>query len=148
MNLVKHILDDARKRLAVLDRGAPVCDAAAILTDKNTPLVIVCDGEGCAVGVVSSTDIVKVFARARGEAARSTAGAVMTSPFLSCDENRSLQSLWTTLSERNLRSIPVLDEAGKPLGIVYARDLARALLDEVTHEELLLRDYVLGIGYQ
>jgi len=26
--------------------------------------------------------------------------------------------------------------------------VARALLDEVTHEELLLRDYVLGIGYQ
>jgi CBS domain-containing protein len=47
-----------------------------------------------------------------------------------------------------VRSIPVLDEAGRPLGVVHARDVARALLDEVTHEELLLRDYVLGIGYQ
>lgn len=148
MNLVKHILDDARKRLAVLDCSAPVCDAAAILTDTNRPLVIVCDGEGCAVGVLSSTDIVKVFARKRSDAARETAESVMTRAFLSCDENRSLQSLWTTMGERSLRSIPVLDDAGKPLGIVYARDLARALLDEVTQEELLLRDYVLGIGYQ
>jgi CBS domain-containing protein len=148
MNLVKHILADARKRLAVLDSSAPVCDAAAILTDAGTPLVIVCDGEGRAVGVVSGTDIVKVFARKRSDAARETAEAVMTRSFLSCDENESLQSLWTTMGERSLRSVPVLDEAGKPLGIVYARDLARALLDEVTHEELLLRDYVLGIGYQ
>jgi CBS domain-containing protein len=148
MNLVKHILEDARRRLAVLGRDAPICDAAVHLTDPNTPLVIVCDDDGLAVGVLSSTDIVKVFARERIGAARLTTEAVMTRPFLSCDEGQSLQSLWTTMGERNLRSIPVLDDAGRPLGIVHARDLARVLLDEVTHEELLLRDYVLGIGYQ
>jgi CBS domain-containing protein len=148
MNLVKHILNDARQRLAILDCDASVCEAAGLLTDTNKPLVVVCDGDGLAVGVLSSTDIVKVFARERSGAARATAQAVMTRPFLSCNEDHSLQSLWTTMSEQNLRSIPVLDDEGRPLGIVYARDLARALLDEVTQEELLLRDYVLGIGYQ
>jgi CBS domain-containing protein len=148
MNLVKHILEDTRRRLAVLGCNASVCDAAAHLTDPNTPLVVVCDGDGRAVGVLSGIDIVKVFARERSHAAKATAEAVMTRPFLSCSEDQSLQSLWTTMSERNLRCIPVLDDAGRPLGIVYARDLARALLDEVTQEELLLRDYVLGIGYQ
>jgi CBS domain-containing protein len=59
-----------------------------------------------------------------------------------------LQSLWTEMGERSLRCVPVLDAAGRPFGIVHARDLARALLDEVTHEELMLRDYVLGIGYR
>jgi hypothetical protein len=34
------------------------------------------------------------------------------------------------------------------VGVVHARDLARALLEEVTEEEALLRDYVLGVGYQ
>jgi len=29
-----------------------------------------------------------------------------------------------------------------------ARDIARALLEEVENEEGLLRDYVLGVGYQ
>jgi CBS domain-containing protein len=148
MNLVKHILEDARRRLAVLRRDAPVCDAAGILTDANTPLVVVCDEEGRAVGVLSRIDVVKVFARERADAANVTADAVMTWPFLSCGESQSLQSLWTTMGERNLRSMPVLDDAGRPLGVVHARDLARALIDEVTHEELLLRDYVLGIGYQ
>lgn len=70
MNLVKHILEDARRRLAVLGRDASICDAAAHLTDANTPLVIVCDGDGLAVGVLSSTDIVKVLARQRIRAAR------------------------------------------------------------------------------
>jgi CBS domain-containing protein len=44
--------------------------------------------------------------------------------------------------------MPVIDDFGRPQGIVHARDLARALLEEVDEEELLLRDYVLGIGYQ
>jgi len=31
---------------------------------------------------------------------------------------------------------------------VHARDVAIALLDEVNYEEVLLRDYVMGVGYQ
>jgi hypothetical protein len=30
----------------------------------------------------------------------------------------------------------------------FTRATLRALLDEVTQEEVLLRDYVLGVGYQ
>jgi hypothetical protein len=33
-------------------------------------------------------------------------------------------------------------------GVVHARDVGSALLDEVTQKEVLLRDYVLGVGYQ
>jgi CBS domain-containing protein len=48
----------------------------------------------------------------------------------------------------NHRCAPVLDDSGRPRGVVQARDVARALLDEATTEEVLLRDYILGIGYQ
>ena len=51
MVLVKHILEGARERLAVLPRDALVRDAAAMLSTK-TPLVVICDHEGVAVGVI------------------------------------------------------------------------------------------------
>lgn len=148
MILVQHILKDARRRLAVLSREAPVCDAAEILVNANTPLVVVCDSEGIAVGVVSRTDIVKLFSRARGDAFNTNAEAIMTKPVYSCHVDQALQSVWATMSARCLRCAPVLDNARRPQGIVHARDIARALLDEVTNEEVLLRDYILGIGYQ
>jgi CBS domain-containing protein len=148
MNLVKHILENARRRLTVVGLDAPICDAARILIDPNTPLVVVCDGEGIAVGVISSIDLVRVLTRDDADAVRAKAESVMTRPIQSCDENQPLQALWETMGARSLRSVPVLDEAGRPRGVVHARDVARALLDEVTNEELLLRDYVLGIGYQ
>jgi len=148
MILVKHILEDARRRLAVLSPEAQVCDAAAILTNPDTPLVVICDREGVAVGVISKSNIVEAFARARGDALGINSGAIMTNSIVSCHFEQSLQVVWDTLNARSLRSIPVLDELGRPCGILHARDLARALLDEVEEEEVLMRNYFLGIGYQ
>ena len=148
MNLVKHILDEARRRLAVLSREALIAEAAGILANPDTPLVVVCDGQGIAVGVISKTDIMKALARARADAVKMSTGAIMTNPVLSCHVDQTLQQVWESMNTRSLRSVPILDDSGRPQGVVHARDLAHALLDEVNEEELLLRDYVLGVGYQ
>ena len=148
MTLVKHILEAARGRLVVLSEKALAPDAARILVNPNTRLVVVCDQEGIAVGVISQTDIIKLLARAGKEACETNAGAIMTRAMVSCPVEQPLQQVWTTLNARSLRCAPILDDAGRPLGIVHARDIARALIDEEMHEEELLRDYVMGIGYQ
>ena len=148
MVLVQHILEDARKRLVILGRDAPIAAAAAILVNPDTPLVVVCDSEGIAVGVVSKSDIIRAVARAHADAVKMTAGDLMTRSMLSCHMSQTLQGVWDTMSARSVRSVPVLDDSGRPQGVVHARDLARALLNEVGEEELLLRNYVLGIGYQ
>ena len=148
MVLIQHILEDARRRLAVLSREASVCDAADILANPNTPLVVVCDSEGIALGVVSRTDICKAFSRARGDAVNTTVEAIMTKSVFSCHVDQTVQSVWATMASRSLRCTPVLDDCRRPQGVVHARDMARALLDEATDEEVVLRDYVLGIGYQ
>jgi CBS domain-containing protein len=148
MALVKHILEDARKRLAVLNREALVAEAAAILANPNTPLIVVCDSEGVAVGVVSKSNIIRALAGGKADAVKMNTADVMTNPVLSCHVEQALQRVWDTMNARSVRSIPVLDDSGRPQGIVHARDLARTLLEEVDEEELLLRDYVLGIGYQ
>lgn len=148
MIFVKHILDTARARLAVLKRAAPVSDAAKILANPNTPLIVVCDEEGIAVGVLTRTDIVKLLAAARPDVCSASVDTIMTKLIVSCHLDQPAQEVWTTLKDRTLRCAPILDAAGQPQGVIHARDLALALLDEEAHEELLLRDYVLGIGYQ
>ena len=148
MTLVSHILEDARRRLAIVNRNASMVEVAAILADPKTPLAVVCDEAGVAIGVLSRMDVVKLFARATDASSTTNAGSAMTQSFLACNEDQSLQLAWDALSGRGLRCAPVLDGSGRPVGVVHARDLVRALLDEVTHEELLLRDYVLGVGYR
>src|SRR5438105_2375710 len=74
MILVKNILDSARKRLAVLSREASLLDAARILANRDTPLVVVCDSDGIAVGVISSSHVIKVLATAGVDALGFNAG--------------------------------------------------------------------------
>lgn len=148
MNLVQHIIEDAQRRLAVLGLGASITDIAKVLANPDTPLVVVCDSEGVALGVVSRADIVNALSRCGSEAINANAAALMIQPIHSCRAEQTLQSIWLSMGAGDHRCVPVLDEAGRPQGVVHARDVARALLDEVTNEEVLLRDYVLGIGYQ
>jgi len=72
MILVKHILEPARKRLAVLSQQASLFDAAQILAnqDTHTPLAVVCDSDGIAVGVIAPIHIVNVLATAASTRAR------------------------------------------------------------------------------
>ena len=147
MILVQHILETARERLAVLSPEASLCEAATILANPNTPLALVCNSEGALVGVIARGDIVRVLAGG-AEAVGLNAGAIMTNVVLSCHVDQTLQQVWDVMSARTLRCAPILDEHGKPQGVVHARDVAKALLGEVTEEEGLLRDYVLGVGYQ
>ena len=148
MFMIQHILEDARRRLAILGRDSTVVDAAAILADSNRPLVVVCDADGVAVGVVSRMDIVREFGRSRDAAVETNVDGIMTAEFFGCREDQPLNEMWSNLNAKGLRCAPLLDDSGRPLGVVHARDIARALIDEVTHEELSLRDYVLGIGYR
>ncbi len=148
MALVKHILEAARKRLAVLSREASLIDAARILANRDTPLIVVCDGDGIAVGVISTSHVVNALATAGIDALDLNAGAIMTKPILSCRVDENLEQVWAIMNSRTLPCAPILDDDGRAQGVLPARDVAIALLDEVTHEELLLRDYVIGVGYQ
>ena len=148
MILVKHILEAAQKRLAVLSREASIFDAARILANRDTPLVVVCDSDGIAVGVISSSHVIKLLGTAGADALGFNAGAIMTKPVLSCHVDETLQQVWAVMNSLTLPCAPILDNDGRAQGVLHARDVAIALLDEVNYEEVLLRDYVMGVGYQ
>ena len=150
MILVKHILEPARKRLAVLSLEASIFEVAQILAnqDTHTPLVVVCDSDGIAVGVISSGHVLDALATAGVDAVGFNAGAIMTKPLLTCHVDEYLQQVWAVMTSRTLQCAPILDDGGRAQGVLHARDVAIALIDEVNYEEVLLRDYVMGVGYQ
>ena len=51
------------------------------------------------------------------------------------------------MKERGLKNIPVVDQDSRPIGVLNARDALEVLLEEVEYEELLLREYVMCVGY-
>ena len=65
-----------------------------------------------------------------------------------CRPGDRLNEVWSVMKERHLKNIPIVDQDVRPLGVLNARDALEALLKEVEYEEVLLRDYVMCVGYR
>jgi CBS domain-containing protein len=145
--IVKTILPRALERLAVIEADAPVTAAAALMSKPHTDLVVVCD-QGHMVGVVTKTDIVRQIGRCIGAGCTAGVDSIMTRNVISCLADEKLINVWAVMRERGLQRVPIIDEARRPLGIIYAREALQALLSEAENEDELLRDYVSGVGYR
>ena len=68
----------------------------------------------------------------------------MTRDVTYCRTDDALLDVWSLMRERGLQRVPILNEARRPLGIIYAREALQALLSESEDEDELLRDYISG----
>ena len=145
---VESILPLALQRLIKIQMDASLADAAKLLSETHNALLVVCDPDGKMVGVITKTDIVRQIGRNLGSLNAVQAEAVMTREVTSCRSDDLVHDVLATMKERGLVHIPVVDELYRPSGVVNARDALQALLRDVTDEELLLRAYIMGIGYR
>lgn len=76
------------------------------------------------------------------------ASTVMTRDVVLCRPGDRLNEVWSVMKERHLKNVPIVDQDVRPLGALNARDALEALLEEVEYEEVLLRDYVMCVGYR
>ncbi|WP_281004775.1 CBS domain-containing protein [Mesorhizobium hawassense] len=135
-----------KARLMVIDASAAVQAAAHSLSKPGIGLVIVCDDDGAAAGVLSKSDLIRHLTSPRLPAP--PASALMTSPIVSCGPQDDLHAVYQTMASRSLQNLPVLDVGAKPIGILDIRDAMRALFREEEIEEQMLFNYVTGVGYR
>jgi CBS domain-containing protein len=144
---VEAILEPARKGLVTINDSAKLIEAARLLT-SGTDLVVVCDGGGALQGVVTKTDVVKQISVCQGATCMCPVSTVMTRDVALCRAADRLQDVTRIMKERQLKIMPVVDEHHRPIGVLTARAVLRALLNDAEYEEALLIDYVKGIGYR
>ena len=146
--IIERLMPVARERLATIKDKALLREAAKLLDDRDIKLVVVCNDKGTMVGVVTKTDIVRRISSCHGGGCTLAVATAMTQDVAYCHPDDLLQDIWSIMKERRLLHIPVVDQDFKPLGVLNARDALFALLEGVKHEEALLREYVMGIGYR
>lgn len=144
--LVERLLVSARERLVTITADAPMIEAAKLLR-AGTDLVVVSGPAGVLAGVITKTDVVGQISRCQGASCITAASSVMTREVVLCRPGDWLRDVWARMKERSVKNVPVVDQASRPLGVLNVRDVLQVLLDEVQDEEGLLRDYVMGVGY-
>jgi CBS domain-containing protein len=145
---IAGILPVARERLATIPYDAPLIEAATLLSRAEVNLVVVCDASNALAGVITRTDVVRQISHCAGNSCTTAVSAVMTRKVTCCRPGDLLTYVWSIMKQGGLKHVPIVDESARPLGVLYARDALQVLLREVEYEELLLRDYVMGVGYR
>lgn len=145
---VERILPAARRRLITISSKARVVEAARLLASETANLLVVRNDAGCMAGILTKTDIMHQIGQCRGCTCQLLVDAVMVRSPLCCEPADLLQPVWETMKIKGFREVPVLDNTDRPIGVVSARDALAALLEDVSHEEELLRDYVMSNGYR
>lgn len=145
---VSSIEATTRLRLATAGTDATVQDIAKLLSGSQISLVVVCTADGAMAGIITKTNLVQHVAKPSTVGAQSRAKDVMDTKVTSCFPDDDLEKVLAMMKARHLLHIPVLGEKGVPLGVINTHDALGAMLIDEKYEEALLRDYVLGVGYQ
>ena len=108
-----------------------VSEAARRMAERNVGSIVVVDGDGRPVGILTERDMVRIVAQ--GLAPETPVEKVMTRGLVTASPDAPASRLLCTMLEKGIRHIPVVDGEGRLLGIVSLRDLVRA---EAAREQL------------
>ena len=144
---IENFLPMAHKRMCCIDADSALLQAARLLGGDHD-MLLVRDAEGRLVGVVTKTDLVRQIGNCSGSNCTAPVIEAMTKAPITLAPDGLLKDAWETMKARGLRNIPVVDADGKPLGVLNARDVLHNLWQEVQHEEDLLVNYVMNVGYR
>ena len=144
---VERMLPTARKRLVTIKDDAPLVEAAKLLLDCHTDLLVVRSIDELLAGVITKTDIVRQMSLCQGSGCTLAASSVMTRTVVHCQPNDLLKNVWSIMKDRGLKNLPVIDKDSRPIGVLNARGALEVLREEVEYEEVLLRDYVMCVGW-
>jgi CBS domain-containing protein len=100
-------------------------DVARIMRDNDCGSVPVVDDSGCVVGIVTDRDLA-VRALAEGKESDATVRDVMTLSPCCCGPDDDVRDVERTMTDNQVRRVPIVDATGCCVGIVAQADLALA----------------------
>jgi len=101
-------------------------DAAQLMWTHDIGSLPVVDEHGRVVGMLTDRDAL-MAAFTRGEPLRAiSAGSTMSANLYACSQDDDLASVEAEMGRRQIRRVPVVDDEGRPVGLLSMNDLARA----------------------
>ena len=101
-------------------------DAAQLMWTHDIGSLPVVDEHGRVVGMLTDRDAL-MAAFTRGEPLRSiSVGSTMSTDLYACSQDDELAAVEAEMGRRQIHRVPVVDDEGRPVGLLSMNDLARA----------------------
>ena len=121
-----------------IEADATVEQAAHLMLEKRIHRLMVSENDK-PTGVISISDIVASIAD-QTKARRETVGDVMSDAFLVCRNTTPVVSAARTLTRAHWRSLIIVNEKGRPQGVVTGKDLLWHVEKDGVYENLTVKD--------
>ncbi|MFY0598001.1 MAG: KpsF/GutQ family sugar-phosphate isomerase [Cognatishimia sp.] len=108
--------------LPIVAASEPMSEVLLTMTSKGFGVALVLDETGVLVGAVTDGDLRRNMDVLMGK----TAGEIASPKPISVPEDMLAAQALALLNERKITTLPVTDDAGKPVGILHIHDLLRA----------------------
>lgn len=139
---VRHILHGKGRDVVAITSQATLCDAAKLLTEKKIGALVVKDGGGVLIGIISERDLVWAIAKDGAAAFTQQVGEHMTPKPETCTEADTVESVMEVMTRGRFRHVPVLDENMRLCGMISIGDVVKTRIAETVSEAAALRDYI------
>lgn len=143
---IGRILRDKGSQVFSVNADDTVIAICRSLAQHRIGALLVRDGAGQVVGIVSERDIVRALAAGENGLADKCAAELMTRVMHTVTPATRIIDALAMMTDRRVRHLPVLDEAGQLAGMVSIGDLVKARIAEAEEEASALRDYVTSAG--
>ena len=98
--------------------------------------------EGNPIGIITERDIARLVAFSSNLSTDTPTSELMSQPLITINQNSSIKDASDLMQQHDIRRLPVLDNKGKLVGIITAKDILKAMMDllkSVMNQQDLLR---------
>ncbi len=140
MRTIKHILDRKSRELATIAPDKKVFEALQLMADKNIGSVIVMNGDRY-LGILSERNYARQIVLLDKSSKEVLVKEIMRTDLPMLSENDSIEKCMETMSQLNVRYLPVVENE-KLIGLISIKDILDEFL--LQQKEVIdnLTDYI------
>ncbi len=127
---LKTILAAKGDNIVCIEPTADLAAAAKLLSTHRIGALVVLDGDGRLVGILSERDIVRTMADTGSTVLQRPVAQVMTRNVSTCDVNDSITSVMDRMTKGKFRHMPVLDK-DRLIGMVSIGDVLKWQIETI-----------------
>ena len=137
---VSDILRVKGGTLYVVKPDDSLAQAMATMAEKDMGSLVVVEG-GAVVGMLTFHEVIKDVVKHNGQVAQVTVRDAMEKQPLLCTVDTEMDEVRRMMLERHARYMPVMD-GSMLMGVVSFYDVAKAVVEEQSFENQLLKAYI------
>lgn len=144
MTTVRDLLNAKGREVHSITPEASVFDALKLMADRNIGAVLVVDGQGAMIGILSERDYARKVVL-RGHTSRETpVSAIMTEDVVSIPSEMTIDECMGLMTMRRIRHLPVIENQ-RPIGVVSIGDVGSAMIANQGFVIEQLERYISGV---